>query len=269
MDAFTTPINDEASNRANGRRLLGNYVKGRNTMHQNFNSFPPEPQLTIAPSEKHLEDWIIANPKGFGSNWESGELPEHCYPENSFITPSNRYVTPFFESLISRQLLLPHGRSDLIMYGLDHISVVELKKGIINYDAIGQCKRYMYDLEEVYSGVMSDAINNHQMQYVYTPGYNMFYGTRAGDTAEIQGMVIGHGMQDRNIPIVAKSCGIRVVTYEYKHGQYVFEEHCEPMHIAKTFEDQYPYNKTRLAKAMRLIMLHHSETETRMKGGQS
>lgn len=238
------------------------------SMQDNSTPNPSVPQSTIAPSEKHLEDWIVANPKGFGCNWDTDELPEFCYPENPLIVNGNRRVSPFFKALITRQMPLQHGRPDLIMFDIDLISVIELKKGVVNYDVIGQCKRYIYDIEDVYSDVMSDAINNDQMQYVYNPGYRTFYGCRTGEDSEIQGMVIGHTIQDKNIPIVAKACGIRVVTYEYVNEQYVFTEHSEPIHIPSTPEERYPYNKTRLAKAIRLVMLHHSENALRLAGGQ-
>lgn len=80
-----------------------------------------------APSEKHLEDWLVKN-----------------YPFAS---------EPF---QIKRQVSLPSGRADLIVIEQRSISIVELKKGRIDSLALAQCLRYMGDIRSIMQYALAD-----------------------------------------------------------------------------------------------------------------
>lgn len=73
--------------------------------------------MSIAPSERHLEDWIVAH-------------------------------NPFNLKLIDRQLAVPSGVIDLL-YANEHgaLVIMELKKGRIDDHAVGQMARYAADFD--------------------------------------------------------------------------------------------------------------------------
>lgn len=223
-------------------------------MQDNHTPKPSQPQSTIAPSEKHLEDWIIAHPDRIGEPIPLDWVPEYARPDNPYMVNEDEYLSPYFNNFVGRQISLPNGRADLVMVSYHALVVVELKKGPITYDVIGQCMRYISDLDGIYSQVLTDA------QYSGAAGKSYFYhqqyysSIRDIHQNEIWGMVVGHGVQDKNIPIVAEACGIKTVQYQYNpnEDEYTFEE------VYSEFKglpsDVYgPYLGAKIAKAMRYV----------------
>lgn len=157
-----------------------------------------------APSEKHLEDWIVDNPskafyqlEPYEDKWD-GRMP-------------------LFETLIARQAKLPSGICDLVAIdtgeGFDCIYAVELKKGAIDSDAICQCMRYMYDFKD-----MVKHAKMHTSHHAFE--YPLHF------SQETKGIVIGHSLSDGNLVKSAEAAHILLVTYEYlENGEYVFEAH--------------------------------------------
>lgn len=82
-----------------------------------------------APSEKHLEDWIVAN-------W------------GQFV-----YDTPQINArrIVARQLTLSTGIPDLIISSKLGIRVIELKKGVVDGAAVAQVIRYVGEIEQLYA----------------------------------------------------------------------------------------------------------------------
>ncbi len=76
----------------------------------------------FAPSEKHLEDWIVDN-----------------YPS----------AFPHGGHIVGRQLATPAGRIDILSFGTHFVDVIELKRGPIDGAALFQVLRYMRVLTSV------------------------------------------------------------------------------------------------------------------------
>lgn len=149
--------------------------------------------MGTAPSEKHLEDWIVKNP----------------YPIIGDVTNAKAV----------RQYQLPSGITDLIFWGdADTLSsavlLVELKKRAINAAAFAQACRYLRDLR---------AIGKIALDIMRNP----YDGGMIRYDPKITGVLIGHSIEDKNLLIAADMADITLVTYQYnaETNDYVFEEH--------------------------------------------
>jgi hypothetical protein len=221
-------------------------------------SYPTtNPSQSQAPSEKHLEDWIVNNFDYFGEIMESDG---YDYGDNCIYPDDEHVIFGFADNVIARQAKLPSGYPDLIIADNMHVSAVELKKGAITYDTLGQCLRYMHDLKEIMWYVWADAAgedNPDHMSYRYTPIRN-FESTEWLDD-EIGGIVVGHSIADKNLVLVAATCGIMVVTYKYIDGQYQFTH--EMMEKRGSIDDYRYFVNTKIGMAMRRVMQTRSERE--------
>ena len=150
---------------------------------------------TLAPSEKHLEDWIVANPKKF--------LPNHWLNQDRVTT------SPFIEYIVARQVGLPYGIADLFVKARQSTYVIELKKGVIDAASIAQCLRYMECFNRIRMIVHIDLWHD-------SPGFRKPY---ENDT---RGMIVGNSIADKHIPFICESLGIVPVYYDYIDGSYVF-----------------------------------------------
>lgn len=177
---------------------------------------------TLAPSEKHLEDWIDYNRIQFGDRlaeqdyyWKMGE---------AHFRSDNTCVLPFFDAIVAKQPSFPCGIPDLIGYTCGQLTIVELKKDAITYAAIGQCLRYIHDLNEALNW-LHDAMYS-QPQHIKEL-YNYVRPTDFEQceypSNEIVGMVVGHHLEDKHLTRVAAACNIRLVTYEFVNDEYLFE----------------------------------------------
>lgn len=185
---------------------------------------------TLAPSEKHLEDWIVANFEEFGD-------PVDVDVENGHLVHVEG-IAPYFFELVEKQYPLPSGRPDLICYRCGTVSAVELKKGAITYDVIGQCLRYIYDLREIFGWVFARYTD-------FTDETNPYNYSNIGciepsefPNSEITGMVVGSSFIDSNIPLVCAASNIKVVTYEYNGHGYTFTHHGINRKASITYRNQ-------------------------------
>lgn len=182
------------------------------TVMNNDTLIPPESQpqqSTLAPTEKHLEDWICTTPH--------------------FI----KYGA--IERIVARQVVFPSGRCDVIaIVPISHertavpcmtsLSVIEIKKGAIDSRTLAQCLRYMRDLKEIYMHVRFPAFTEDQNIY---DGYvdGCIFTEASGIPSEISGMIIGHSCPDPSILVACEAAGIQVYFYKYEDGFYEFESH--------------------------------------------
>ena len=151
-----------------------------------------------APSEKHLEDWIVANPEKFG------------------VLGDYRYFS-LAEFIIKRQSRLPHGIPDLIVKSPYHsITVVELKRDSINSDTVAQCLRYMCDLQGIFAMATVVASQDRGIEYSRDATFDV------GELREISGVVVGDSMPDRNLIAVCNMANIAPVIYEFDGENYTF-----------------------------------------------
>ncbi len=189
--------------------------------------------MAKAPTEKHLEQWIVNNFLYFGLKTEySGRIPDYRDPSIYYASDTIRYEM-FGSEIIGRQVQLPNGIADLMLVHeiaslrgnvqAHNIKVVELKKHEITYKALGQCARYLHDLRNIYSHLRRQAIDSGYSEYFYEkPDWS---GTSMA-TREIQGLLIGHGYEDENLLIAAKTVGVTVIHYDYdpEANAYSFHE---------------------------------------------
>lgn len=142
---------------------------------------------TLAPSEKHLEDWIAANLNGFD----------------------------YLDGLIARQVHCKDGIIDLIGFKEHRLQVVELKKGEIDSKALTQLLRYMKDVRSVF-----DAVG---MEMHYIKGIaSQCYGFSYEGAQFIQGQLVGRSI-DEKIFLACYEAGVQVVLYSFENGNYNFD----------------------------------------------
>lgn len=222
-------------------------------------------QSLLAPSEKHLEDWIIDNPRRFGEVVTDDLVPREYWPDDAVMLNEDSYISEFFSQTFARQFPLPSGIPDLICHGERRLTVVELKKGLINYDAIGQCVRYMHDLSLMYEQVYVNAEYSGDSGKVYQydrrtyPGISYDYYEK-----EVSGMVIGSGVQDKNITFVAEASGIQVINYQYLDDAYWFES-AHAYQGTLNYEKYRPHINGIMGKAMRLVMFERATEQKRLR----
>lgn len=160
----------------------------------------------IAPSEKHLEDWIANNLPLVGEYFEAGIDGED--------RPYEAGIYPFFSQVIARQFNLPTGRCDLILQGNDlfdffhcPIVVAELKLDCIDAKAILQLMRYTHDLKMVAEFARTNVsrterrINGVQAQRI------------------IKGCLIGHSCTDDLLLAACNAYEIDVFLYHYEANE--------------------------------------------------
>jgi hypothetical protein len=190
----------------------------------------------IAPTERHLEDWICENLNLFGEAYEAfDQFPGEGNEDQYHWIDEDHFILPYVERIVCRQVAFPHGIPDLI--GLDlvneNVRVIELKKGPITLEAVGQCARYMYDLRKIYgldscTSPFSDL--SHDLWFRFTD-------TRVLSPM-VQGMVVGSQLPDRNVEALARLVGIEIVSYDLQpDGMYVFS--AVPHNDIITFRDEY------------------------------
>lgn len=187
--------------------------------------------MAKAPTEKHLENWIVDNFHWFGDLYDNDYL--YGFENVAVKFNEDQFVVPLGHRIVGRQFQLPDGIADLIITDDNRLMVVELKKGPVTFDALGQCLRYMNNLQSIFYAVRADTRNPDnpdRLKYEYTrPQYEeVGQGWAYGD---IVGVLVGNSIADPNILVAASVCGIEVFTYDmHKNG-------------ACTFERQFPESK--------------------------
>jgi hypothetical protein len=152
---------------------------------------------TLAPSEKHLEDWICDN------------LPLFC---NTYLDGTLSTV-PYVTNVLKRQPRFPTGIPDLVV-SMDHwrIGVVELKREVITPNAAIQCLRYMYDLRYIMAEVVE---KRHSEAVSLYEAFNMM-------SYFIRGILVGHSLSDDFMLPGLEVANIEFVTYTYNGSGYSF-----------------------------------------------
>lgn len=204
-----------------------------------MNDYPPKSgnrqDSLKAPSEKHLEDWIIANPHLFGDLWPAEDVhPSHLANSNMTAYGEDEYIVPHFQHIITRQPRFPMGRPDLIVQTDSSVQVIELKKGPITADTIAQTLRYMGVLRELMSWVIMK--RHAEIELPERPYQWEFDGFPEG---EITGLIVGSGLADSNLPIVAAAGNIELFIYEYDQSKDFYTFTCERFNTERAHAEQY------------------------------
>lgn len=175
----------------------------------------------LAPSEKHLEDWMV-----------------HAVESGQF---------EWAKRLIGRQVVLPSGIADLLLLTSNWLTVVELKKGDINDHTIAQVLRYMGDLRGIYEAIVCDL---HDQETITWDEFDLIYGSHDPD---VQGMVIGATVSDPHLSPVCEAAGISLVRYHFDGSTYGLEAITTP--AARRDDALYQtYAKTPLGVVLKEII---------------
>lgn len=145
--------------------------------------------MNEAPSEKHLEEWVVEN-----------------------IT----HVVPH-AAVLARQLRLPSGVLDVLAYASQHnmLHVLELKKGLVDTRTVVQVLRYMNDLQGIYQEVVGTmfvmgVLDRREFDYTFEK------------KSHIGGYVIGRDIESAHVLYACEAANIAALTYTYDGQQYAF-----------------------------------------------
>lgn len=202
----------------------------------------PDVSVTIAPSEKSLEDWICAFP-----SWCEGLS---------------------FRKIIDRQVRVPSGIIDVLALGsgiqwddswspdVSTLYVVELKKGTITHSTVTQCLRYMTDIKKTLQYVIMDIVKPNPLAYFSPPDCVL---ESAHIYPEIMGVVVGYDVEDENVIHACHAANIVPVTYEYSrvYGHDYFEV-C-PVWNTDKWETYVKLSKGKIGNVLTEIVLHRDE----------
>lgn len=138
----------------------------------------------IAPSERHLEDWIVAH--------------------NGCIThPAAAYGD---YSVVGRQVRLHSGIADLIVFNGSSLLVYELKKDKIDVHALAQILRYQSDLRDIWREVCKSLFMSVDQYFALFPFC-------------VSGILLGHSVHS-DILISANAANVVVYTYDFDGSTY-------------------------------------------------
>lgn len=156
--------------------------------------------MGLAPSEKHIEDWIVGNFSSF-----------------------NKQTSLNIQRIVGRQIPMPSGILDLLVMMPLSLTVVELKKGEIDEKSIAQVHRYIVDLVNLHYLIYD---NIHDGNDLHAHSSSMTHGEYW--RYPIHGILIGNSISDRSMNHCMDS-HIETVIYDFEDGDYYFErDACTP-----------------------------------------
>jgi hypothetical protein len=206
----------------------------------------------IAPSEKHLEDWIVAN-------------PDKVYAR---LDDPNEYwdgTVDFISRIVKRQCNLPSGRCDLIALATGmrdySLAAIELKRDALDTKTVAQCLRYIRDLKEIFLKVRYPGLSNipHAEPVLHYAKHDMCDNLLANNS-EISGLIIGYDVPDENLLVACECADIQVLTYDYSEGDYSFDLYGTGDYIARAeVYENFAYGA--IGDAMRSVIKNRYERE--------
>lgn len=180
-----------------------------------------------APSEKHLEDWILANP----------EKLQHFYK-------------PLIHKVLECQCRFECGIADIVAKGNAGVLVIELKKDGVDEAVIAQCLRYCFELRSSVQSLLADIEVNDLWG---CKDYNFHF-----ESWFVTPVVIGSHVKNAATGYLADMGNILIFTYDYDGQGYDFELYrssygtsspvCPTAGIAEAIKDfAFKANETLLA----------------------
>lgn len=181
-----------------------------------------------APSERHLEDWIVANPHKF----------KNCADEYGW-TDFERYLAqaegellthgkPYFNINLVRQVELSCGYADLVGLRGNKIGVVELKKNAVNEKTLVQLMKYINEIEHMILFRELEVVPN-------------FWSREHKRIPSVFGFAVGYGQPSKQ---TIEGCPSRIslVSYDFDgcnysftasdtHIEYSWNQHRQPLSI--------------------------------------
>lgn len=140
----------------------------------------PYGNTTPAPSEKHLENWLEQN-------------------ADTWITPTR---------FLARQVVLPSGIADVVLFTRKVIYVAELKKGKVDGSTMLQLLRYMGDLQSCFSAICYSLLSRGVIDFKEHAAVDGLEHQR------IQGVLIGYTF-DEGVELALQAAGVNALQYTY------------------------------------------------------
>lgn len=140
--------------------------------------------MSEAPSEKHLEDWIVNNFADF------------------------QYQSTMYFKYSARQIKLPSGRCDLLGTGwsMDKpckaVCIAEIKKGTLDESSLLQLLRYLSDVQSIWDYCLEGIPSIGGEQYGFAESF------------AYHAILIGYNV-DPKVIAAASAIGVHIVLYEY------------------------------------------------------
>lgn len=191
--------------------------------------------MTLAPSEKHLEDWIANNFREF-----------------------KRKAHGTYGYIISRQPEFPSGKPDLIVRMMECLAVIELKLNVVDEKAVGQCLRYMGDIQLLHADLYGD-LDSGDNPHAHSFGDNLI-GGKIGRNP-IHGILIGHSYTNAALHLI-KSFRLEALTYDFDESLNTFDFNWPDDAIPLTETLRGSDMEIEVKKLMRHLKLWREDIET-------
>lgn len=221
--------------------------------------------MSIAPSEKHLEDWVVTHPNWVGDYMEWDE-DSFNFPGHEAFRRGNTFVLAYIDEIIERQIRLPSGVCDFIILNISQfersLCAVEIKKGNLDTHALAQCLRYMSDLRRLFYIYRSD--NWKELPHYREVG---LWGYENGAIPEVSGLLIGNSISDPNILIACEASNIQVLLYDFNNNTYTFTA-AEKSDSHRHYSAFREMCSGRLSRALNRVILDRHKQERHSLGGE-
>jgi len=157
---------------------------------------------TLAPSEKHLEDYLWAHPEALGMCG----IPPQYGPDQ-----------PMYDFAF-RQLRTVSGVMDLVGFS-GELCVLELKRATLTSAALAQVLRYIRDMKAMLMRLGHDLAE----MPICRPWMNNYIRfERRGLEDWVHGVLIGSGVENENLLIACEACDVEVFVYDFDGSAYQF-----------------------------------------------
>lgn len=169
----------------------------------------------IAPSEKHLQDYIFAHPDKLG--FCDGQYEGEIYPDYE---------------IFKREASLPSGRADFLATTLESSSYaicpIETKKEEITSKSLAQCLRYMRDIKMIWGLAIRGLPDPDPsaMHFALIP--------------KVAGLLIGASVTD-DVLVSAQGANVQVALYDFDGTDYTFTFQDTPNTLGACFDYAYGY----------------------------
>lgn len=189
--------------------------------------------MSIAPTEKHIEDWIVDNLNDF---------------KNQTSLPIHR--------IVSRQSVMPSGIADLIVMMPLSLTVIEIKKERIDSKAVSQLLRYISDISKLHE-VIYQQVKNESDPLAHGDNISRDHGCgRSG----IHGILIGNSI-DLQTLLHCQNRNIEYIEYSWVNGCYEFQR--DPYYTEEYSDIYFDYELVSAVKElMRHLKLYNHDQET-------
>lgn len=163
-----------------------------------------QPRTSLAPSERHLEDYLWTHPEVFGV---LEDIPDGLPIKNGDPT----------HNMLFRQYALPSGIVDLVAYA-EGLVIIELKRGPINAAAVAQIMCYMSDMRRMWDLLLWEIFEQKLPGWKAATYYDIANGTLYDQL--VSGILIGSDITDEKLITACATANVTVYSYAWDGERY-------------------------------------------------